>query len=423
MIKQAISVLAASCLMLLAACAPSSTQPTAPAPSTNQPAGSGSGSTGEVITLTLWDYWSTDAQLKALDEMFAAYQKVRPNVKIERTYVPFNDLKNKLLMGATAGQLPDLVAIGNPDLQSFAAAGALADISAEIKEWGQTDKYFEGPWSSTMYQGKNYGVPVGSNNLALYYNEDMLKAAGVEPPKNWEELKQAAQKVAKPGVYGLVAAGIKSEEGAFQFLPFIWQAGSDLNTFDSQGTVDAITLWKELVDSGAMSKEIINLNQQDVAVQFSAGKAAMMVNGPWQIPFLQKEGKVKWGVVPLPSNKQGGTILGGEDWAITSTSKNKEMAWDFLKFTQEPENILAFAKAMGYVPSRKDLIQDSYWQNDPILKAFADGMEFAKARAYGPEYPKASVAMQEMMQQVITGAKSPQDAVKEADAKIKPLIP
>jgi hypothetical protein len=104
---------------------------------------SGSGGGGGKVTLTWWDYFN-EANEKAVNERIAAYQKVKPNVTIKRTGQPFADLKQKLLQGATAGELPDIVVIDNPDHSSFAALGVLADITEQVKEWGQGGEYFEG---------------------------------------------------------------------------------------------------------------------------------------------------------------------------------------------------------------------------------------------------------------------------------------
>lgn len=379
-------------------------------------------SSDEQVTIYWWDYMSAEPMVEALTKSIAEYESANPNVKIERTYIPFGDLKNKLLLGSAAGQLPDIIWIDNPDHQAFAAAGLLADITEEIAEWGEADQYFDGPWSSTMYEGRNYGVPNSSNNLALYYNVEMLEKAGVEPPTTWDELKIAAEKLTVGDVYGLAVSGVRNEQGTFQFLPFVWQADSDLDRFNSEGTIEAITLWKELVDKGHMSQEILSQDQQATMLQFAAGKVAMMVNGTWQIPALESDADFEWDIVPLPVYKKGGTILGGENWAITSTSENKDIAWDIVKFMQQPEYLKPFLQAAGRLPSRKDLIEDPFWQDDPLLKIFADSMGVAKARAYGPEYPKISDTIQEMIHQVISGVKTPEDAVREADEIIQPLL-
>jgi multiple sugar transport system substrate-binding protein len=410
---KALTLVLSLMLVVLTACAPSSSN------SSNAQNPGQSEASGSQVKITWWDTMTTEASVTALTKIISDYEKAHPNVKIERTYVSFADIKNKLLLGSVGNQGPDIVWIDSPDHQAFAAAGILADLTKEIKEWGQADKYFDGPWSSTMYKGKNYGVPVGSNNLALYYNTDMFKEAGLTPPKTWDELKAAAKKLTKPGVYGFAVSAVKTEEGTFQFLPFVYQAGSDIPNFNSQGTVEAATLLRDMAAEGYMSKEVITQKQSDIATQFAAGKVAMMVNGTWQIPFLKKEAKVNWDVVELPANKQGGTILGGENWAITAASKHKDIAFDIIKFANEPDRLKEFLKTNGRLPSRKDLLTDPFWQDDKQMKVFADSMKVAKARAYGPNYPKISEAIQVMLQEVITGAKAPDAAVKDADAKIK----
>lgn len=375
----------------------------------------------EQITIRWWDFQPNEAMIKALNDLIAAYEKEHPNVKIERTFVPFADIKNKLLLGSAAGQLPDIVMIDGPDHQAFASAGVLADITEQVKAWGEADQYFEAPWNATMYEGKNYGVPVSNNNLGLYYNADLLKEAGIDPPKTWDELKTAAQKLSKNGVYGLAVAAPKSEQLTFQFLPFLWQSGSDLTRIDDPGTAETLKLYKALIDSGAMSKDVLTQDQQATFLQFMAGKAAMVLSGPWQLPAL-KDASFNWGLVDLPAGKEKATILGGDNWAITATSKHKDIAWDIIKFSQKPEYLKPLLIEGARIPSRKDLINDDYWQTDQYMKIFADQHQYAKARAYGPNYPKISEAVQDMVQQTVTGVKSPEDAVKEATDKIKPLL-
>lgn len=192
------------------------------------------------IKLTWWDYYGSEAAV-AMNNAIKTYEKAHPNVDIERIEVSFGELKKKILLGAAGGELPDILIIDNPDHQMLAEAGILADLTKKVKVWGQEKNYFEGPLSSTVYKGKNYGIPLGSNNLALFYNEDLLKEAGIKPPKTWDELKNAAKKLTHNDVYGISVSAISQEEGTFQFLPFVWQAGSDLTHFNTQGSVDAIS--------------------------------------------------------------------------------------------------------------------------------------------------------------------------------------
>jgi multiple sugar transport system substrate-binding protein len=415
---------------LLAACG-GTAAPSGGAAATSAPAPAAGGATtaapapagGAAVALTWWDYYAEGANAEAMQTQLKRYTDSHPNVTIQRTAIPFADLKQKLLQGAAAGALPDIVVIDNPDHSAFAALGVLEDITDRVKAWGQADSYFKGPWDSTTYQGKNYGVPDNSNCLVLWYNTEITGPASVKPPTNWEELKSAAKALTQGDRFGLAVSGVKSEEGTFQWLPFLWEAGADIPTLNSDGGKAALQLWVDLVKDGNMSPGILGWNQQDVRTQFQNGKAAMMINGPWQIPTLKKDSPdLKWEVVTLPQNKQGASILGGENMAIVKGGKNIDAAWELISWTQTPDNLKAYLTQAGKLPSRQDLAEDAAWTGDPVLKVFIEQLKVAKPRAYGPKYPEISNAIQEMLQAAISGQKTVDVAVADAATKITPLL-
>jgi multiple sugar transport system substrate-binding protein len=173
-----------------------------------------------------------------------------------------------------------------------------------------------------------------------------------------------------------------------------------------------------------MSPGIISWTQGDVLGQFQNGKAAIMVNGPWQIPVLRRDNPdLQWEVATLPVEKQGASILGGENQAIVKDSKNLDAAWDLMVWRQEPENLKEYLVQAGKLPSMATLATDEAWTSDPVIAVFMDQLKVAKPRAYGPKYPEISNAVQEMMQATISGQKPVDTAVAEAAAKIKPLLP
>ena len=196
--------------------------------------------------------------------------------------------------------------IDNPDHSAFAALGVLEDLTDRVKAWGQANAYFDGPWDSTTYQGKNYGIPDNSNCLVLWYNTAFTDPAEIAPPTNWDELK-AATALTEGDRFGLAVSGVKSEEGTFQWLPFLWEAGADIPTLNSDGGKAALQLWVDLVKEWLyVARHPWAGRKQDVLAQFQNGKAAMMINGPWQIPTLQKDNPdLKWQVVTLPQGQAG----------------------------------------------------------------------------------------------------------------------
>jgi multiple sugar transport system substrate-binding protein len=416
------SVAMSAGVLALAACAP------ATAPAANQaeaPAAGDAAAAAEAVTLAWWDYMDPEsANGKAVDNQLQKYMEAFPAVKVEHTFINFADLKQKLLQGAAAGQLPDIVIIDNPDHSSFSSLGVFADVTDKVTDWGRADTYFPGPWASTMFQDKNYGIPDNSNCLVNWYNKAFTEPAGVQPPTNWDELKSTAAALTEGDRFGYAVCAFKSEEGTFQWLPFLWMTGEDLATLDSDGGRAALQLWVDMVNEGSMSPGILGWKQGDVLGQFQNGLAAMMVNGPWQIPTLRSENPdMDWGVATLPEQKQGASILGGENTAIVKATQHLDAAWDLLTWRQEPANLLAYLVEAGKLPSNAELAQDEAFVGDPVIKVFMDQLAVAKPRAYGPNYPEVSNAIQEMLQAAISGQKPVDAAVAETAAKIAPLLP
>lgn len=377
----------------------------------------------EPITLTWWDYWS-DANATAVEAQINRYMALHPNIRIERTSINFGDLKQKLLQGATAGELPDLVVIDNPDHQAFASLGIFEDITDRVAEWNQAEGYFSGPWDSTVFQGKNYGIPDNSNCLVLWYNTSMLEEAQIDPPSNWEELRAAAEKLTVGDRYGMSVAAVQTENSTFQWLPFLWATGEDIPTLDSEGGRRALQLWVDLVNNGWMSRGVLNWDQSDIRTQFQNSKTAMMPNGPWQIPVMKEESPdLTWDVVTLPEDKQGASILGGENLAIVKGIEHIDAAWELMKWRQEPEELKTYLLAAGKLPSREDLADDPAWTDDPVINTFIEQLKVAKPRAYGDQYPQISSAIQEAIQAAISGQLDVEQALKKAQLTIAPLLP
>lgn len=376
---------------------------------------------GEKVELSLWSYYS-DGEQKQLEAMIEKFNDSQENIKVSHQYIPFSDLKKQLSVGIAAGNLPDLAIIDNPDHAAYAAMGMFADITDKVNEWGQQEKYFEGPWDSVVYDGKVYGVPFVSNCLALFYNKDMFEQAGVEPPTNWTELEEVSKKLSKDGVYGLGIVANKSEEGVFHFLPWILSTGADILKLDTPEAAKALDYIKNLIDENAMSKEIVNLGPGDLSKYFTSEKLAMMVNGPWMIPGIEEENpNFEWGIVKIPMDNRYASVLGGENLGVIKGGHEDE-AWEFIKFMADESNMQEFISKTGYFPPRKDVAEDKFWTEDPLKSVFLEQMEYALPRGPHPKWPEISNAIAVAMHEAITGVKTSEDALKDAQITIDEVL-
>jgi multiple sugar transport system substrate-binding protein len=367
--------------------------------------------------VTIWYYWETEGHQKALNHIIEEFNGSQDSITVEAKYVPFADFKKQLSIGASADELPDLVILDNPDHAAYAAMGIFADITDKF----DVSNYYEGPVNSCTLDGKLYGVPFGSNDLVLFYNEDMLKQAGCDVRTTWDELLEVAKATTTDSVFGFAHCALQNEEGTFNFLPWVWSTGATSYEINSEGGIKALNFEKELVDSGAMTKEAINWTQGDTMHQFIAGNLAMMINGTWQIPTMREEvPDLNWNVAPIPQDKEQASGLGGENYAVIAGG-NEDAAVKFLEFATTPETCLYMMNAMGYI-SADSTIAENQFEGDEVYQVFVDEMQYAHARGPLPEWPSISDAISLAFNKVITGESAPEDAAAEAQATIDGII-
>lgn len=376
-------------------------------------------SAADTEDVTLWYYWENEGHQQAMNEMIEAYNQSQDQYKMKANYVPFTDFKKQLSIGASANELPDLVLLDSPDHASYASMGIFADLTGKF----DVDSYYEGPVASATYEDTLYGVPFGCNCLSLYYNVDMLKDAGIEPPTTWDELKEAAQALTTESVTGLAFCSLQNEEGTFNFSPWLWSTGATSYEMDSEGGIRALSFIKELVESGAMSKECINWTQGDVMNQFISGNVAMMVNGPWQIETMRAEAPdLNWDVTLLPKDKEYASVIGGENYAVIAGG-NEEGALNFLTYATEENQVMTMMEKLGYISADKDIAANQFSdEKDAIYKKFVDQLEYAQARGPLPEWPEVSDAISLAFNQAMTGEMEPADAAAEAQSIIDSIV-
>ncbi len=403
-----LALLAASCL---AGCStPSSTEGTAgTAAASSQAAGGG--------TYTVWDpypqYDKTSDWVKLLDTC-----GTQAGVTIERTGYDTTDLTNKALLAAQQGNAPDVLIVDNPVVSTLAEAGVLTttaenklDISAispNLLAAGQSG-------------GNTYGVPIGANTLALYYNKAVLDKAEVDiaSVKDWASLTAALEKVKAAGKKGITFSAIGTEEGSFQFLPWFWGSGAQLTKLDSPQGVSAVALWTGWLKKGLAPNSVINNTQTTSWQEFATGEYAFAENGTWQLANAKETG-FKYGIIPVPA-KDGGTAAaptGGEFVSVPVQQDTARYATSQKLVTclTSTDNSFATATALSYI-APTDQVQARQSTENPELAVWVEAVKAAKGRTgddLGTKYPKISEPMWGAVQAALSGAKNPEQAMTDA---------
>lgn len=377
-------------------------------------------------TVEIVHYFTVPGQIQGLQDIQKDFEAANPDIKIKFTYIPFNELLSRTMQMAAVHKPPAISCIDNPDVRHVAKSGVLKDISASVAKFPTWQDTYPGPKASVTEGTKVYGVPIGSNSLALFYNKKMLTDAGVtDPPKTWDELKEVAGKLTKPPVYGLALSAPNDEQSTWQFEPFLWTNGGSLLDLTADPAKQALQLWVDLLKSGSVSKDCVNWSQPEEGDQFIGGQAAMMVMGPWMLGQVHKSG-IDFGVAPMPVPKEGMkpvVPLGGECWCVLKGDPKVEAAaLKFIEFVQDADRLEKLCNTFNYISSVRSVAKKQGEAN-PELQPFVLQMDTARARPEegGANYTEVSLAARTAIQQAITGQASVDAALASAAAKIKPL--
>ena len=370
--------------------------------------------------VVIWDYFETDAQKEMMQSLIDGFNASQDEYEASHVYVPFADYEKQLTLGIASGELPDLVILDGCSMASFIQLGLFGDISDADINW---DEYMEGPMESTMLDGKHYGIPFATNCTALFYNKDMFDEAGLDYPDEnttWDEFHEMAKALTKDGVSGFGNAATNTDEGTFQCLQWIYTAGGSYT--DIESGVDAYTLMQEMIEDGSWTKECVNWTQSDVNNNFMAGNLAMQQNGPWQIPGIEANAPdLNYGVTVLPKkdadSDQATSILGGENMGVVNKDDTSG-AEAFLKYYDQTDVMVDAMKQYGSYPPKTEAANDTYWTDDPIQKAFLTQIDTSIPRGPSAAWPSYSSAIQTGFQEVMTSAKTPEQAAKDTQAAV-----
>jgi multiple sugar transport system substrate-binding protein len=391
--------------------------------------------------------WATGLQKK--------FEKLNPGVtvKLDPIQAPENDYYTKLeLMQRSSSTAPDVLYEDTFLTKSDVAAGYLMPLDNRLKQWPDWSKEFfpqskipaEGP------DGKVYGVPMGTDTRALWYNKTIFKKAGIAVPwhpKTWNDVLAAARKIkAKvPGVipynlYSGTPAGEASTMQGFEMLLYgthdtLFNPQTKKWIAPSKGLLDALTFLNTLFREKLVTSpsDALNANITNIVPQqwMPAGKVAIDQDGSWLPTNWIKGGGAPWpawsktlGVAAMPTaygQKPDVTSLsGGWTLSISQRSRNPDLAWKFVKFALNKQNSLTYDIAASQIAVRKDVASSpQYLKLNPTIKTFTSLVKYTQYRPAYSVYPQVSNEIQVIMGDVMLGQMSPASAMSQYTAYLK----
>jgi multiple sugar transport system substrate-binding protein len=372
--------------------------------------------------------WTQDIQ-GATGMIVKEFNASQNEYKVVLATRDFSSMVADLVRAFATGTAPDIVEIDNPEIALFSSRGLLYDITdlAANAEYFDVDAMLPGPRAASTWEGKLYGIPKAANTIALFYNADLFKAAGLDPdnpPKTWSELADAAAKLNDPdnGISGLSFSAAPNEEGTFQFLPWMQMAGGNWDNLEHEGTVKALEFWTELYKSGNVNPDSISTGQWDLTSVFNSGKTAMQISGPWELARMSETADFDWRVTLLPTmdgSDVRSSALGEVAHLVSAKSEHPEAVFKFIdffhKFDGKMWNNYGLFPAFEGIDSNPENFAEAF-------TVFSEQLKYASVRGPHPEWPKISRAIQSAIQTSLAGDADPKDALAAAQVEVNNVL-
>lgn len=369
----------------------------------------GGGSGGKATTIKLVAAEYSKDHTKAFWDQFAQAYKTKTGNTLQVQIVSWDDIDQQSSTMVQNNNPPDIL---NLNAYASYAKDDLLYSSDDVLSDSVKSDLLDAFVKSGTYEGKMYGMPDLSSARAMFYNKALFKQAGIaEPPKTWAEFEADAKKVSDLG-NGAIGYGLPlgPEEAQGEFSIWAFNNGGDWKkdgkwTVNSPENVETLTFLKSLATKKLTQNNPGKTNRQDAFDLFASGKVGMVVGFSPLAATLDKDAKVDYGVVPMPTKADGGTpqTFGVTDYLMAFKKKgNQDAVKAFYDLYYQKDQVNQFIKAEGFLPVTKSGIQE--FSSDPKLKTYLDTLPNAHLTPTDdPTWDKVKLAVQQNLGTAMTG--------------------
>jgi multiple sugar transport system substrate-binding protein len=251
--------------------------------------------------------------------------------------------------------------------------------------------------------GAYYALPTAVRSLALFYNERLLEAAGVEVPTTLEELVAAAAATTeRDGAGNITTVGLTT---GMTGQDHHWWREVLVRQFGGEPYLDDYQTVNYNNDAGRAALDFfLGLQEQGVTqvgfmdeaqAAFRAGRAAFHIDGSFRIGALQESRGLEWGVTELPAGADGTRSNYSSYWvnAITSSAEGPEYDASvlFMEYITSPEAMQIWLDVVGELPARVDVGMTEANANNEVFGPFIRGLEYAHTTIFADESAQRQV--------------------------------
>jgi multiple sugar transport system substrate-binding protein len=371
--------------------------------------------------------WAMGEEAKQLGKIASVFEEQNPDITIDIQAIPWDNAYDKLLTGIAARRLPDIAQMGTTWMAGFGAMGVFEELTPYIEKSDiiTEDHFFDASWQTVSLQDGIYGIPWYVDVRVMFYRTDLFKEAGYDKaPDNWEELYEISKKLAeREGNYGI---SLMTNE-VQQFFPFVWQNGGRILDDEGNIVVDSPEFIEAIEYYARFFKEDISPKGGggNIIQEFASGYTPIYFSGPWMVSLTRQQTPQidgKWDVALMPKKESRTSFIGGSNWVLFNTSKNKEDAWKFIEFMSSHDTQLEWYNILASLPAVKSVWEEPALAEKPMISLFGEQLEDAQAPLTIPEYEEIASAISRRLEEACYGVKTPEEAALAMKRDIEKIL-
>ena len=393
----------------------------------------------ETQVVTFW-YNNTGDEALVYEEAIRKYNESQSQYRVEGLSV--TDAQ-KLIVAMSSNEAPDVIKISNQTVVQYQKNGLLETLQPKIdSEKFDLSIYSGQSVEANSIDGAVYALPLDAYTIQMFYNKDLLEAAGYsEPPKTMEEMYEmaiAATQVDSAGNievlgYPLFPYASARQELIYGFGGRWWNENSEITPQDAGilASLEMNVRYRNEFGGKALDGFIgtANTNRYTEQDMFFQGKQLFRLDGSW-LPTMMANFKstVNYGITLIPGTEANPDLRGTSRYetdsvAVPLMAKNKDGAWDFTKWLCSEEGAKIIDLGTGNLPALKSLYDDTEIMAVPGFAEFIDALKQEK----GIQYPKMNdfdeyISMiNSTLDTVYAGTKTPEEALNELAEQSKNL--
>lgn len=361
--------------------------------------------------------------------------------------VPHENMHERFLTEALAGTgAIDVYQADQPWIAEFAAGGFLEPLGDKLAEEDIAD-FFPVALSTVTYDGEIYALPYLVHNSVMYYRTDLFRQAGLNgAPATWDEYRTYAKKLTRDidndgrvDVYGTLIEGKQHTEAAAKFMDVLYQAGGAILdeqgklVFNSQPTLDAFNLMLAIqYEDKASPPGAVGFDCTDMHNLFMQSKLAMAPNWPYMYSLANnpEQSKVvgKFDVAVQPGKVKRVAAVFSWGYGISSHSRNKDAAWQFVKWATSPEVLSRLGKTFTNPVARKSAMEEL--MADPsiskerkaAINTMTNSVSVSRTIPMIPEWPSLQSRLELTLSRIMSRLSTPEAELKATEADMKRIL-